>query len=89
MTRNTTLRDRYRRSIAKDHPPCHLCGEEIDYQASHLDPLAFTIDHIIPLNGGGSDTLENIAAAHRKCNRDKSDTIPLEAGVVYVTERAW
>ena len=85
--RNTTTRDRHRRIIAKDQPPCHVCGNDIHYQAHHLDPLSFTIDHITPISRGGSDTLDNIAAAHRKCNRDKSDKIA--AGVDFVTERSW
>lgn len=87
MNRNTTTRDRHRRIIARNKPPCHICGADIDYHtASHLDPLAFTVDHLIPLHKGGPDTLDNKAAAHRKCNRDKSDTM---AGVTYVTDRRW
>jgi hypothetical protein len=34
-----------------------------------------------------ADTLDNIRAAHRKCNRDKSDKVA--AGVNFVTERTW
>lgn len=92
VTRNTTLRDRYRRTIAREQPPCHICNGElgpINYEAHHLDPLSFTIDHITPLNHGGQDTIDNIAAAHRACNRDKSDTIPMPAGVIYATTRSW
>lgn len=73
--RNTTIRDRHRRAIAKDQPPCHLCGEPIDYTAGHLDPLSFHVDHIIPMSKGGTDTIENKAASHRACNRMKSDRI--------------
>jgi 5-methylcytosine-specific restriction endonuclease McrA len=87
MSRNTTIRNRHRRIIAKDEPPCHICGQPINYQAHHLDPMSFTIDHITPINRGGTDTLDNCAAAHRKCNRDKSDKIA--AGVHYITERSW
>lgn len=87
--RNTTLRDRHRRTIARDEPPCHICGNEINYQAGHLDPDSYTIDHIIPLNRGGPDTLDNLAAAHRACNRDKSDKVEVAAGVDYITERTW
>jgi 5-methylcytosine-specific restriction endonuclease McrA len=54
-----------------------------------LHPLAFQIDHVIPLHKGGLDELSNIVAAHRKCNRDKSDKIPLPPGATYVTERSW
>lgn len=89
MARSTTLRDRHRRTIARDDPPCHICGNEINYQAGHLDPLSFTIDHIIPLNRGGTDTIDNVAAAHRRCNRDKSDRVPTPAGVTYITDRNW
>jgi 5-methylcytosine-specific restriction endonuclease McrA len=52
-----------------------------------LHPSSFTIDHITPRNRGGSDTLDNIGPAHRKCNRDKSDKVA--AGVSFVTERDW
>ena len=86
-TRSTALRDKHRKIIAKDEPPCHICGQPIDYQAHHLHPHAFTIDHITPRNRGGTDTLDNLAAAHRKCNRDKSDKVA--AGVDFVTERCW
>ena len=85
--RSTSVRDRHRKIIAADEPPCHVCHETIDYQAHHLHPLAFTIDHITPINRGGPDTLDNIAAAHRKCNREKSDKVA--AGVDFVTDRQW
>lgn len=58
------------------------------YDAHYLDPLSFTIDHITPMRGRPElDTLDNLAAAHRKCNRDKSDKPA--AGVDFVTERSW
>ncbi|ASR87801.1 HNH endonuclease [Mycobacterium phage Wintermute] len=96
--RNTTRRDRHRRIIASGNhpnfpepePPCHVCGLPIDYTAHHLDPLAFTIDHITPLALGGEDTLDNLGPAHRKCNRAKSDKPPTwRPGVTFVTERRW
>lgn len=89
-TRHTTRRNRHRRQIAKGQPPCHLCGEPINYQADHLDPHSFTIDHIIPIAKGGADTLDNCAPAHRKCNRDKGDGGPLpKLPVTYITNRNW
>jgi 5-methylcytosine-specific restriction endonuclease McrA len=87
VARSTTLRDRHRRIIGKDEPPCGVCHEPINYHAHHLDPLSFTIDHITPVNRGGPDTLDNLQAAHRKCNRDKSDKVA--AGVDFVTDRSW
>lgn len=98
--RNTARRDKHRDLIRRGkhpsyphpEPPCHLCGQPIDYQAHHLDPLSFSVDHVVPLNAGGPDTLDNTAPAHRKCNRDKSDKPPdnwQRPGVTYVTERIW
>lgn len=97
VQRNTTTRDKHRRIIARGlppspfgpEPPCHWCGEPIDYEAHHLDPLSFTIDHVIPLAKGGSDTLDNIVPAHRVHNREKSDKLVYQPGVTFVTERNW
>ena len=71
--RNTSLRDKHRAAIAKTRPPCWICGEDIDYEAHHLDPRSFTIDHVVPLAAGGTETLDNCRAACRSCNRAKSD----------------
>jgi len=52
--------------------------------------MAFEIDHIIPLAKGGMDVLENLAAAHRRCNRVKSDgPRELKAAVGFITDRDW
>ncbi|HMQ36487.1 MAG TPA: HNH endonuclease signature motif containing protein [Micropruina sp.] len=74
-TRNTTTRDRHRKLVAAEQPPCWLCGDPIDYTLPHLDPRAFVVDHIVPLAKGGQDTLNNKRAAHRDCNRAKSDKL--------------
>ena len=93
-TRNTTTRDRDRAYIRRRKPPCGICGEPIDYTLHHLDPGAFVVDHIDPLSKGGADTLENKQAAHRSCNRTKSDKtaddLAAEASVrTFVTSRIW
>jgi 5-methylcytosine-specific restriction endonuclease McrA len=89
MKRNTSRRERHRRTIARGKPACHWCSEPIDYDADWLDPYAYQIDHVIPLNTGGLDILDNIVPSHRKCNREKSDNIIHPAGIDYVTERTW
>jgi len=95
VARNTTRRDRHRRIIAKGKPPCHWCQQDINYTAHHLDPLAYQVDHVIPLNKGGIDDLHypdgtvQKVASHRSCNRAKSDRIMLPAGATYITERSW
>lgn len=96
VQRNTTIRDQHRRIIAADKPPCAYrdClfpGEPIDYDADHLDPRSFVVDHITARARGGSDTLDNKQPMHRACNRDKSDKDVdlLPGGVTFVTERCW
>lgn len=75
MNRNTTVRDRHRKTIAARKPPCHICGQPIDYTLPHEDPMAFVVDHVIPLAKGGRDELPNKAAAHKACNRTKGAKI--------------
>ena len=93
--RNTTIRDRHRKQLARGKPgcaitPCLYPNQPIDYNAPHLDPLAYTVDHIVPLNKGGTDTLDNKQPAHRACNRAKSDHTDEPPGIrTYATNRRW
>lgn len=93
MARNTTTRDRHRAVIARGKPPCHICGEPIDYTLKYPDLMAYVVDHIVPLNKGGSDELDNKAAAHSACNRAKWDHIegeqPDDVPRTFVTTRQW
>ena len=73
--RSTTTRTKHRKIIGRHQPPCGLCGGPIDYTLPHTDPRAYVVDHIIPLNKGGADTLDNKQAAHWNCNRDKGDKL--------------
>ena len=57
---------------------CGICGQPIDKSIKYPDPLSPTVDHIIPCAKGGSDELDNLQIAHRKCNRMKSDKMPEE-----------
>ncbi len=73
--RSTTVRDRDRRAIARTKPPCGICSEPIDYALRSPDPMSFEVDHILALDNGGTDTLDNKQASHRKCNREKWNRI--------------
>lgn len=55
---------------------CHICGQPIDTRLKYPDPWSMTIDHIVPINKGGhpSDS-DNLAVAHFRCNRLKSDKL--------------
>jgi 5-methylcytosine-specific restriction endonuclease McrA len=37
-----------------------------------------TLDHVIPLSKGGTDTMDNLRPAHWLCNIKKSNKLPEE-----------
>jgi 5-methylcytosine-specific restriction endonuclease McrA len=88
--RSTTIRDRDRRQIARLKPPCHICEQPIDYSLKSPDPMSFEVDHVLALHNGGTDTLDNKAASHRQCNREKWHRLAEELGPrQFVTHRVW
>jgi 5-methylcytosine-specific restriction endonuclease McrA len=88
--RNTTQRDRDRAAIRRTKAPCGICSIDIDYTLPHTDPMSFVVDHIIPFSKGGVDDLSNKQAAHRVCNRAKSDKLADDdAPRTFVTSRTW
>lgn len=56
---------------------CHICQDQIDMSLPRTSKMGLTIDHLIALSKGGTDTMENLRPAHWICNRRKSDK-PLE-----------
>lgn len=55
---------------------CQLCGDPTDRTVRAPSPLAPTIDHRIPLAGGGEHAPGNWQTAHSLCNSMKRDTMP-------------
>ncbi|WP_420034691.1 HNH endonuclease [Streptomyces sp. cg28] len=68
----------YRRLVAAQKRlglPCWLCGNEIPATVDgRRHPLAFTLDHLVPLSRGG-DLLDpaNARSAHRRCNSSRGN----------------
>jgi 5-methylcytosine-specific restriction endonuclease McrA len=71
MHRNSSNAQRFRATLKRSKPNCHICGNPILWDAPPTDPLSFVIDHVIPLRRGGLDVIENVKAAHRECNSKK------------------
>lgn len=71
-------RERYAlREIAdRDGWVCGICGDAVDGLLSYPDPLAASIDHVVPLALGGADTPANVQVAHLSCNRRKGHRVP-------------
>ena len=60
---------------------CSICGIDIDlyYRHQHTHALAPTLDHVIPIAKGGSNSIDNLRPAHRVCNglKGADDLTPL------------
>jgi 5-methylcytosine-specific restriction endonuclease McrA len=88
--RSTTVRDQHRRAIARTKPPCGICEDEIDYTLRLPHPMSYEVDHIIAIDNGGPDTLDNKQASHRVCNREKwNKTADEIEPQTFVTHRTW
>jgi 5-methylcytosine-specific restriction endonuclease McrA/ribosomal protein S27E len=67
--------------IKRDRGVCHICGRKCDKRDFVIDangsyvagPNHPSIDHLLPLSNGGTDTWDNIKLAHHKCNWVKSN----------------
>jgi len=63
-------RDRKARAV------CHICGMPIDYTARpSTTPESWEPDHVIPVSKAPERELDldNVAAAHLRCNRARGD----------------
>lgn len=67
---NLTRPNLYRR----DDYECQYCGE-------NLPGKKLTVEHVIPKSRGGPMAWDNVVAACKRCNQDKADRTPKEAGM--------
>lgn len=51
---------------------CGICGRKINKRLKYPHPRSKSIDHIVPLSKGGSDSPINVQAAHLRCNLSKN-----------------
>ena len=93
IPRNTMTRDRHRNTLAKGHPPCYLCGKDLifDPNCPREHPDRYVVDHIVPLDKGGSDTLDNKAPCCYACNSFKSNKVLLgyDTRRTFETDLVW
>lgn len=55
-------------------PICGICERAIDLSiTNYRDPMAWTLDHIVPVAVGGTNAVSNLQPAHRSCNGAKGD----------------
>jgi 5-methylcytosine-specific restriction endonuclease McrA len=53
---------------ARDRYICGLCRKRVAMTKRVPDLRAPTVDHLLPLSDGGSDTKANVQLAHFSCN---------------------
>lgn len=66
----------------KSNNRCSICGEHI-----RVGDEAFTIDHFIPLNKGGSNKIENLIPMCKTCNKKKADDIYVISKVPFLKDK--
>jgi predicted nucleic acid-binding Zn ribbon protein len=52
----------------RDNWTCLLCGEPVDRDRSHPDPMCASLDHVVPVSMGGTNAAENLQTSHLVCN---------------------
>ncbi|GAA6615943.1 HNH endonuclease [Scytonema sp. NUACC26] len=61
-----------REVLKRDSNTCQYCGST----------KRLTLDHVIPRSKGGQHTWNNVVTACERCNQNKGDRLPHEAGMV-------
>lgn len=75
--------ERNKKTIYATQSVCGICGKPIDMELKFPHPLSKCIDHIVPVNKGGHPSAkENLQLAHLTCNRQKSDKLYEQTGLI-------
>ncbi len=76
-----TALEKNKKKIFATQTVCALCGKPVDFSLKYPNPLAPSIDHIVPINRGGHPSdISNLQLAHWTCNRQKADKLQKEGG---------
>lgn len=65
----------------RDGWKCGICGEPVDDNLRHPDPMCASLDHILPLSAGGTDDLSNLRLTHLLCNVRRRNALEAHASV--------
>lgn len=67
---------RNKERVLRSQNICGICGLPVDKTLKYPNPMAPSVDHIIPINRGGHPSdIDNLQLAHWICNRKKSDKL--------------
>ncbi len=66
----------------RDSGVCHICGKQCDWKDYTQTDTAFiagnlypSVDHVVPVSLGGTDSWDNVMLAHRICNSVRSNRV--------------
>lgn len=59
----------------RDKGVCKLCGKKTLPPGTEMCGESPSVDHILPLSKGGTNTWDNVQLAHVKCNTEKADKV--------------
>lgn len=77
-TRQPALRRQLRARIFASTEVCALCGKYVDKSLGPYMPESPELDEKIPVARGGDPyDINNLQLTHRRCNRQKSDKMPI------------
>lgn len=54
--------------IERDGVCCHWCGEKTKLGGRDQSPFRRSLDHLTPRSRGGTNDVDNLVLAHRRCN---------------------
>lgn len=76
--RNPAQRRALRARVFANSDVCAICGYQVDKALPPFTPESPEVDEIIPVARGGDPyDFNNLQLTHRKCNRQKSDKVPM------------
>lgn len=84
---NQQLRRALRARIFAQYDNCGICGFAVNKKLGPYTPDSPELDEKIPVARGGSPfDINNLQLSHRKCNRAKSDKMPVHMVAVQVDQ---
>lgn len=69
-----------KRRLLRQYPGCHWCPMALDYASA-------TLDHLIPLSKGGSNSEDNFVLACADCNKKRRNKMPDRMKSTRVTKK--
>jgi HNH endonuclease len=68
---STLTAEEWRQVVEEANFLCHICGTSVCFEIGSLNRLS--LDHVLPMSRGGKNVKENVAPAHNRCNKARSN----------------